>query len=82
MPATGERFIGRTREVLQPGTARPDGSDAESCPRRGATLKCVLECAMREYLENRALQKVRPEVMAHFRASLEKNRRLVELFAR
>ena len=36
---------------------------------------------MREYLESKERPKVRPEVMAHYRASLEKNRRLYELLA-
>ena len=47
----------------------------------GRHFQSVLEDAMQEYLDNRALQRVRPEVMAHFRASLEKNRRLAELLA-
>ena len=47
----------------------------------GRHFQAVLEDAMQQYLDNRAQQKVRPEVMAHFRASLEKNRRLYELLA-
>ena len=47
----------------------------------GRHFQAVLEDAMQEYLDNRAQQKVRPEMMAHFRASLEKNRRLYELLA-
>ena len=45
----------------------------------GRHFQAVLEDAMREYLDNKARQKVRPEVMAHFHASLERNRRLYEL---
>ena len=37
--------------------------------------------AMKGYPESKAAPKVRPEVMAHFRASLERNRRLGELLA-
>ena len=37
---------------------------------------------MRAYIEGRMQSKVRPEMMAHFRASLEKNRRLGELLAK
>ncbi len=47
----------------------------------GRHFQTVLEDAMREYLDNKAQQKIRPEVMAHFHASLEKNRRLHELLA-
>ena len=47
----------------------------------GRHFQSVLEDAMRQYIDNRAQQRVRPEVMAHFRASLEKNRRLYELLA-
>ena len=47
----------------------------------GRHFQAVLEDAIQEYLDNRAQQKVRPEVMAHYRASLEKNRRLYELLA-
>ena len=47
----------------------------------GRHFQAVLEDAMTGYIESRAQQKVRPEVMAHYRASLEKNRRLYELLA-
>ena len=47
----------------------------------GRHFQAVLEDAMRAYLEGKAQPKVRPEVMAHFRASLERNRRLYELLA-
>ena len=45
--------------------------------REGRHFQAVLEDAMRSYIES----KVRPEVMAHFQASLEKNRLLYELLA-
>ena len=48
---------------------------------RGISFRAALEDAMREYVESRDQSKVRPEVMAHYRASLEKNRRLAELLA-
>ena len=72
--ATREKFssqaspelLAKMREI-----ARTDGRHFQS----------VLEDAMREYLDNRTQQKVRPEVMAHFYASLERNRRLYELLA-
>ena len=47
----------------------------------GRHFQSVLEDAMRAYLDNKAQQNVRPEVMAHFYASLERNRRLGELLA-
>ena len=47
----------------------------------GRHFQAVLEDAIQEYLDNKTRGKVRPEVMAHFYASLEKNRRLYELLA-
>ena len=47
----------------------------------GRHFQSVLEDAMKEYLENKAQGKVRPDVLAHFHASLERNRRLGELLA-
>ena len=48
----------------------------------GRHFQAVLEEAMRGYIERRASQRVRSEVMAHCQASLEKNRLLYELLAR
>ncbi len=48
----------------------------------GRHLQAVLEDAMRGYIESREQQRVRPNVMAHYRAGLERNRRLGELLAR
>ena len=47
----------------------------------GRHFQAVLEDAMREYIDNKAQDKVRPEVMAHYRASVERHRRLYELLA-
>ena len=47
----------------------------------GWQFQSVLEDAFRSYIEGRSQRKVRPEVMAHFWASVEKNRRLGELLA-
>ncbi len=44
-------------------------------------LQAVLEDAMNSYIEARRQRNVRPEVMAHYRASLERNRLLAELLA-
>ena len=53
----------------------------------GRHFQAVLEDALRQYIQDRegtkgdTQEKVRPEVMVHFRASVEKNRRLYELLA-
>ena len=47
----------------------------------GRQLQAVLEDAFAAYIEGRAQRKVRPEVMAHARASMERNRELLELLA-
>ena len=48
----------------------------------GRHFQAVLEDAMSSYIESRERPNVRPEVMAHFRASLERHRRLGELLAK
>ncbi len=48
----------------------------------GRHFQAVLEDAMSSYIESRESPNVRPEVMAHFRASVERNRRLLELLAK
>ena len=48
----------------------------------GRHFQAVLEDAMSHYIESRVQQKVRPEVMAHHRASVERHRLLYELLAR
>ena len=47
----------------------------------GRQFQAVMEEAMEEYIANRNRERPRPEVMAHFRASVERNRRLMELLA-
>ena len=47
----------------------------------GRHFQAVMEEAMQEYIENRTRDRPRAEVMAHFRASVERNRRLFELLA-
>lgn len=53
----------------------------EIARKEGRHFQAVLEDAMQQYLESREQPKVRPEVMAHFRASVERHRRLYELLA-
>ncbi len=48
----------------------------------GRHFQAVLEDAMQTYIESKDRQRIRPEVMAHFQASLEKNRRLGELLGK
>ena len=74
MVATREKFSSQAAPELLSKMREIARSD-------GRHFQAVLEDAMQQYLDNRAQQKVRPEVMAHFRASLEKNRRLYELLA-
>ena len=47
----------------------------------GRQFQAVLEDAVRTYIEGREQRKIRPEVMAHARASMERNRELLELLA-
>ena len=47
----------------------------------GRHFQAVLEEAMSRYIETKKSETVRPQFMAHFRASLERNRRLGELLA-
>ena len=75
MTVEREKFSSRVRPELlskMREIARSDGRKFED----------VLEDAMRSYIETRERPNVRPEVMAHFRASLERNRRLMELLAK
>ena len=53
----------------------------EIARKEGRQFQAVLEDAMTGYIESKSQERVRPEVMAHFRASLERNRRLGELLA-
>ena len=49
--------------------------------KEGSNFQRVLEDAMRSYLEGKARDGVRPEVMAHYQNSLERNWKLAELLA-
>ena len=48
----------------------------------GRQFQAVMEDAMRDYLERRNSALPREHVLAHLRASIEKNRRLGELLAK
>ena len=47
----------------------------------GRQFQAVLEQAVREFVERKRSATPRAQVMAHFQASVEKNRRLGELLA-
>ena len=55
----------------------------EIARRDGRTFESVLEDAMRAYVSvgGKTARNVRPEVMAHYYASVERNRLLYELLA-
>jgi predicted transcriptional regulator len=48
----------------------------------GRHFQAVLEDAIRDYVEARQQEKPRASVMAHYQASLERNRKLGELLAK
>lgn len=75
MVATREKFSSQASPDLLAKMREIARSD-------GRHFQAVLEDAMSVYIESRAQQNVRPEMMAHFRASLERNRRLGELLAK
>ena len=54
----------------------------EIASREGRQFQAVLQEAMEEYIVNRNRKTPRPEVMAHVRASVQRNRRLMELLAK
>ena len=70
-----EKFSSRARPELLSKMREIARSD-------GRHFQAVLEDAMSSYIESREHPNVRPEVMAHFRASLKRNRRLMELLAK
>ena len=47
----------------------------------GRQFRAMMEEAMEEYVAKRKRETPRPEVMVYFRASVERNRRLMELLA-
>ena len=75
MVATREKFSSQAMPELL-------SAMREIARTEGRHLHAVLEDAMNTYIEARRQQNVRPEVMAHYRASLERNRRLYELLAK
>ena len=74
MVTAKERFSGQAAPELL--AAMRNIAQAE-----GRDFEAALEEAMQEYVANRGASKVRPEVMAHYRNSVEKNRLLGKLLA-
>ena len=74
MVATREKFSSQASPELL-------AAMRQVAQKEGRHFQAVLEDAMQQYLESRDPPKVRPEVMAHYRASVERNRRLYELLA-
>jgi predicted transcriptional regulator len=64
--------------------ADPDLLDAirQIAKEEGRQFQAVMEDAMRAYIERRQQETPRDHVIAHFRASVEKNRKLGELLAK
>ena len=48
----------------------------------GRHFQAVLEDAMSAYIKSKRQERVRPEFLGHFNASLEKNRRLGEMLGK
>ena len=75
MVATREKFSSQASpELLE--------EMREIARREGRHFQAVLEDAMSAYIESKERERVRPDTMAHFYASLERNRRLVELLGK
>ncbi|MDE2845048.1 MAG: hypothetical protein OXN21_16975 [Chloroflexota bacterium] len=53
----------------------------EIARREGRQFQTVLEEAMRHYIEDKNSGNIRPEVMHHFQASVDRNERLYDLLA-
>lgn len=72
-----------TKRVKFSSQATPDllAGMREIAASEGRHFQSVLEDAMRSYLESHSQQKVRPVVLGHYKASLERNRQLIKLLA-
>ena len=74
MAETKEQFSGRAApELLAAMRSIAQG--------KGWDFEATLEGAMHEYVANQSADKQQPDAVAHFRHSLERNRRLYELLA-
>ena len=75
MVAQREKFSSQAAPELLTGMR-------EIARKEGRQFQVVMEEAMANYIEAKNAGKIRPQFMAHFRASLERNRRLGELLAK
>lgn len=74
MAATRQKFSSQASPELLEGMR-------EIAKREGRHFQTVLEEAMASYIDSKAQERVRPEVMEHYRASVEQNRLLAKLLA-
>jgi len=74
MVTTKEQFSGQAPPELL-------ASIREIARAEGREFEATLEDAMRLYVECKTGNDVQPDAIAHFRQSLERNRRLYELLA-
>jgi hypothetical protein len=74
MVATKEKFSAQVATELLTALR-------EEAQTRGCDVDSVVEDAFRFYFEAKTQTSSRPEVMAHYRDSVEKHRRLYELLA-
>ena len=74
MAATRRKFSSQAAPELLEGMR-------EIARKEGRQFQAVLEEAMANYIESKTQEGVRPDFMAHYRASLERNRLLAELLA-
>ncbi len=74
MVARREKFSSQASPELLQGMREIARND-------GRQFQAVLEDAMRDYIASKTQENVRPEVMAHYRASVERNRLLAELLS-
>ena len=72
--AQRKKFVGQADAALVDGLQ-------EIAQRDEREFDEVLADAMRNYIMLHKYEGVRPEVMAHFRASVERNRKLLEMLA-
>lgn len=74
MAATRQKFSSQASPELLEGMR-------EIAKREGRHFQTVLEEAMASYIDSKAQERVRPEVMEHLNNSVERNRLLYELLA-
>ena len=75
MVGTREKFSSQADPELLEGMR-------EIAQKEGRHFQAVLEDAMSAYIQSKNQERVRPAVIGHFYASLEKNRRLGELLGK